>query len=134
MKHLLRLFITNSVAVYAASLIIEGFSIKGDFFRTLSVISAALIIVDMLVKPIVNLLLLPINILTLGMFRWIINIGIFYGVTLLISDFAIEAFTFRGVDLGSINVGEIYIGKAGAVIISAILVEVVRGLIKWIME
>lgn len=52
-------------------------------------VAAILAIFEVIVKPIIKILLLPINILTLGLFRVVINTFGLYIATFLVSDFAI---------------------------------------------
>jgi putative membrane protein len=61
--------------------------------------SLLLAIVDLVVKPILNLVLLPLNLITLGAFRWIINVIVIYLVTLLIPEFKVKPFIFPGLQL-----------------------------------
>ncbi len=71
MNIFIRLLI-NAVAVWAASELISGFRFDGSFWELLLV---ALIfgLVNTFIKPIVKLLTLPINIVTLGLFTLVIN-------------------------------------------------------------
>ena len=59
----------------------------------------AIALVNLFVRPIVNLLLLPIHLVTLGTFRWAANLVTLYLVTRLVPNLQIHAFTFPGLDL-----------------------------------
>lgn len=63
--------IINSLALWLTSLIVKGF----QFDSTPSIIFTALIlgIINTVVKPVLNLLALPITIITLGLFLFIVN-------------------------------------------------------------
>jgi putative membrane protein len=71
MKLIVRIFV-NAVAIWVTSLVLSGLSFEGDF---LSLILVGLIfgLVNALIRPIVKLLTLPINILSLGLFTLVIN-------------------------------------------------------------
>ena len=71
MKLIVRIFI-NAVAIWVTSLVLSGLSFEGNF---LSLILVGLIfgLVNALIRPIVRLLTLPINILTLGLFTLVVN-------------------------------------------------------------
>jgi len=71
MKLILRIFI-NAVAIWVTSLVLSGLSFDGDI---LALILVGLIfgLVNALIRPIVKLLTLPINVLTLGLFTLVIN-------------------------------------------------------------
>lgn len=63
--------IVNSLALWMTSLIVKGL----QFDSTSSIIITALFlgVINAIVKPILNLLALPITILTLGLFLFIVN-------------------------------------------------------------
>ena len=57
------------------------------------VVAAVLEFFNATIKPIINLLTLPINLLTLGLFSIVLNGLIFWGLTLVIPGFTIASFT-----------------------------------------
>ena len=70
MNFLLRVIITAVVA-YALSSVLRGIHIES--FWTAMVLSLVLAVLNMLLKPILVILTLPITIVTLGFFLFIIN-------------------------------------------------------------
>ncbi|MDQ2720376.1 MAG: phage holin family protein [Bacteroidota bacterium] len=72
MKFILRLLITAAVA-YGLSMILEP-HVHIDSFSTALIFVLVLSILNVLVKPILIILTLPITILTLGIFLLIINV------------------------------------------------------------
>jgi putative membrane protein len=75
---LLLVWVLNALALLAVAYIVPGIHVA-DF---VSALVAALVIglVNMLIKPILVILTLPITILTLGLFILVINGLLFYGV------------------------------------------------------
>lgn len=71
MKLILRILI-NAVAIWLTSLLLAGFSFSGNWFN-LIVVAIVFGLVNALVRPIVRLLTLPINVITLGLFTLVIN-------------------------------------------------------------
>ncbi|HRV94823.1 MAG TPA: phage holin family protein [Anaerolineae bacterium] len=71
MKLLLRILI-NAVAIWLTTLLLSGFSFAGGIFN-LIIVAIIFGLVNALIRPIVKLLTLPINILTLGLFTLVIN-------------------------------------------------------------
>jgi putative membrane protein len=84
-------WITLSVAVFLASRFISGITI--DPIWTALVVGACLTLFNMIVKPIINILTLPINILTLGLFSLVINGALFWYLGTLIKGFSVATFT-----------------------------------------
>jgi len=60
---------------------------------TVLFVGACLMFINSVVKPVISLLTLPINILTLGLFSIVINGLIFWGLTLIVPGFTIANFT-----------------------------------------
>ncbi|MCM8796672.1 MAG: phage holin family protein [Candidatus Omnitrophica bacterium] len=80
----------NSFAVFVVAHIVKGIEISSP----LSVLSVALIIgiINAFLRPLIILITLPINILTLGMFTFFINGFLFYLVSKVVKGFVITGF------------------------------------------
>lgn len=70
MRWLIKLGV-NAVALYLVSLLVDGVVLSGFGAALIAVIIIALI--NTLIKPILIILTLPINILSLGLFTFVIN-------------------------------------------------------------
>ena len=80
----------NSAAVYLTAELLAAVYIS-DFVTAL-LVALVLGIINVTIKPVVKLLTLPINILTLGLFGFIINGAALYLVTFLIDGFVVSTF------------------------------------------
>lgn len=69
--------IVNGLALWVATELIDGVDIttdaSSDKIRTLLVVAAIFAVVNTVIKPILKLLTLPLFILTLGLFTFIVN-------------------------------------------------------------
>jgi len=95
MKGILRSVLFNAVSIYAASMFISGLSYSNSL-KVLFLSGAALTLAGYVVKPIIKIVTLPINFITLGVFSWVIDVFILYIVTVLVPDLTISGFTFNG--------------------------------------
>lgn len=84
-------WIILSVAVFATSKIITGVNI--DPIYTVLIVGACLTLFNMFIKPIIKILTLPINMITLGLFSLVINGAIFWYLGTLIKGFSVDTFT-----------------------------------------
>lgn len=84
-------WILISLAVFATTFIVSGISI--DPIWVALIVGACLTLFNMIVKPIINILTLPINILTLGLFPLVINGILFWYLGTLINGFHVTTFT-----------------------------------------
>lgn len=62
----------NAAAIWLASVLISGFTFSGNWIN-LIIVAIIFGLVNAFVRPIVKLLTLPLNILTLGLFTLVIN-------------------------------------------------------------
>lgn len=83
-------WLLNSVSVYATATILKGVEIKS--FWTAVFVAALLALVNVLVKPILLILSLPITILTFGLFVLVINAALIMMVDAMVKGFKIRNF------------------------------------------
>lgn len=88
--NLLIRWVLNAVAIGIAAYLLEGIHVSGYFAAFVA--AAVLGIVNTIIKPIFIFLTLPINLLTLGLFTFIIN-----GLMLLIAAALVPGFEVRGI-------------------------------------
>lgn len=91
---LLRWFITT-LAIFALPYFVKGIAIAGerpDAMLTAVVVAACLVFLNLVVKPVISLLTLPLNILTLGLFSIVLNGAFFWFVAQIISGFTVATF------------------------------------------
>lgn len=84
-------FIVLSLAVFATPYVVSGVSVSPVW--TALIVGACLLIINSLVKPIISILTLPINILTLGLFSILVNGIIFWILGQYITGFVVLNFT-----------------------------------------
>ncbi len=87
---LLRWFITT-LAVFALPFFVDGVIVNS--ILTAVIVAACLVFINMVIKPVITILTLPINILTLGLFSIIINGLFFWIVAQIISGFTVASFS-----------------------------------------
>ncbi|HEX6336623.1 MAG TPA: phage holin family protein [Jiangellaceae bacterium] len=69
--------IVNAIALWVATVIVSGVELEGastqDRVITLLVVAAIFALVNVVVRPIVKILSLPLYVLTLGLFTFVVN-------------------------------------------------------------
>lgn len=86
---LLRWFITT-LAIFALPYFVHGIAVNS--ILTAIIVAACLAFLNMVVKPVITILTLPINILTLGLFSLVINGAFFWFVAQIIQGFSVTGF------------------------------------------
>lgn len=89
MNLLMRIIVTSVVA-FGLSYLLEG--IKFDSFWTAIIVAIVLAILNAIVKPILILITLPITLVTLGLFLFVINALIILLAAKLVKGFSVDGF------------------------------------------
>lgn len=133
MKGLLRSWIVHFGALWFVATYVGGINFGGDI-KTLALAAVALTLIEALIKPFINLLLLPFNLVTLGTFRWVSNVAMLYLTTLIVPGFSVLAFRYPGLVTQFFIIPAISFSLLGAYIIIAILVSLVVSLVFWLVH
>lgn len=133
MKNQLRLFLFNLFALWLVTQLIAGVRFSGGW-QTLVLASFVLTLANWLIKPLVKLLLLPINLLTLGAFRWLINVVILYLVTLLVPNFKIAAFLFPGFSYQGFVIPSLHLTTFWVFVIVSFAISLVTTFLLWLVK
>ncbi|HOM78193.1 MAG TPA: phage holin family protein [bacterium] len=83
-------FLANGLVVFLVAKYLEGVSVP-DFWIAL-LASVVIALLNILVKPMLVLLSLPINILTLGFFTWVLDAVIVLLAAYLVPGFSVDTF------------------------------------------
>jgi putative membrane protein len=89
MRLILRLVIL-AAALFLISNFVSGFEI--DSWKTAAIVAVVLAIVNVTIKPLLMLIALPITILTLGLFAFVINAVLLIVISRFIEGFTIDGF------------------------------------------
>lgn len=134
MKRILRSFVIEIGALYLVSRIAGGIEFKNGL-ESLAIAGIALALATFLVRPIINILLLPINLVTFGLFKWISQAVTLFIVDLILSDFSVTAFVFSGFSSKWFSLPPVALNSAPiAYIAFSLLLSVIGGIIYWLVK
>src|SRR5258708_40236687 len=97
MKTIIRKILTYIGALYFLPQLIPGIHISGGF-TTLLIGGVTLALLFLILKPILNLISFPINLVTFGIFSLVINAVLLYLLTVFIKGIAITAFSYHNIN------------------------------------
>jgi putative membrane protein len=132
-KKIIRIFAIQVLALYIITQFVSGI-IFAEGVKTFLIASAALTVAAYLVKPIINLLILPLNLITFGLFRWLSSAVALYIVTLVINQFKIERFFFPGYDNVWISIPTVDFSGFVAIIFYSFLLSITTSILGWIFK
>ena len=133
LKKYLRLLIVNFTSLWLLMKILPGVTISGGL-QSLAMAALALMIVNLLIKPLIKLLLLPINLITLGAFRWVVNVLALYLVTIFVPALNIQAFSFNGFTYQGFIIPAMHLSIFWVYILASFLLSLITSLILWLIH
>ena len=89
--HLLLRYLGTVAAVYITVNLVPGIAVAGGWI-TILLIALVWSVVMMVIKPILTILTLPVTILTLGLFSFVLNALLFYAMSLVVPGFTVAGF------------------------------------------
>ncbi|HSA84401.1 MAG TPA: phage holin family protein [Patescibacteria group bacterium] len=133
MKTLLR-----NLAIYTLSLffilhLVEGASLSGGFWTLLSA-GIVLTLFFILLKPILSIITLPVNIVTLGVFNIFVNALLLYLLTIFVTEFSIVAFISSSTDIFGFVIPSITFNTFFAYVYTAFILTALNAFIRWLIE
>ena len=133
MKSILRRVVFYSVALFLTAQMLEGVRVEGGLIMYV-VGGIALSVLFFLVKPVLSIVTLPLNIITLGLFSFLINAIILYLLTIFVPNISISAFKFSGFSFWGFVVPQFQINNFFAFIVASILISLIVGFLKWLIK
>jgi len=133
MKKILRHYTIDTFILYGVSLATAGLVFERGV-TTLFIAGAALMGASLLARPIINLLLLPINLMTFNLFKWVSSAVALYLVTLVVPGFKITHFFFAGFSSQFFDIPTITLGGVLAYVAFAFVISFVTSIIYWLVK
>lgn len=133
-KKVLRAFLIEIAALYLTTQIASGlFFEKG--LQSLLLTGFALAAASFLVRPVINILLLPINLVTFNFFRWASHAVTLFLVDLVLIEFSIKSFTFSGLQSDWITLPPLFFEQGVVAYLAfSFLIAGIANSIYWVME
>lgn len=133
-KKFLRGIVIEAWALFLVNQIASGLFFEQGI-KSLLLTAVALAVAGLLIKPIINILLLPINLVTFNFFRWASHAVMLFLVDLVLTEFSIVNFKFAGFSSEMFSIPQLFFESGVlAYLAFSILIGLVAGLFYWIME
>lgn len=132
MKRIFKMIIFSAVAVYATSLWNKGFVLPSgiDGFLKLVLVFA---IVYYLLVPISKIILLPLNIITLGLVSFLVYLLLLHLASHSFSLLTIKDWTFGGLNFWRISIGKTYISYFWNLVLSSLSLSSIIGVLEKVL-
>lgn len=133
MKRILRIYLISLFALWLTAQVVGGFSYEGGF-QALMVAAGAFTLINLFIRPILRLFFLPLNVLTLGLFSWLINVLILYLLVLLIPQIKISAFDFVGFSREGFIIPNMHMSFFFTLVISSFVISFASSFLNWLAK
>lgn len=133
MRFLFKKYLTITISLFGLTQFIPSIVISGgwkEFFYA----SAILTILFYIVRPLAGIIMLPINLLTLNLFSWILNIVVFYFWTFLVSEVKVGNWQFAGFTAGPLVASSFNFVSWQVIIISAVVLTIIIQFLDWLIK
>lgn len=133
MRTLLRYFLVNTVALYITTEAIGGLSYKGGL-QTLLIGGLAFTAINLILIPLLRILLLPLNLLTVGVFAWITNVLALYALTTMVPQFHLAPYNFPGFTYQGFTIPPAYLPTLWVAMLSSLMIGILTHVLHWLMR
>lgn len=130
---LLKTLIISVIVLFAVTKVIPGVSYQDDISVLLQ---AALVfsVIQVIIVPLLNLLAVPLNLLSFGLASMIINAGLFYAISYVVPAFTFSPFDFPGYVSGALVVPAFSVPQYGTVLLASLVVSIFQALLRQILH
>lgn len=131
MRTLLRYFLINFVSLYITTRLIPGLSYTGGL-KSLALGAVAFMLINFILVPLLKILFLPLNLLTLGLFAWLINVLALYALTTIVSDFQLTSYIFPGFYSGGLNIPSMDLSPFWVAVVASFMIGIITHFLQWL--
>jgi putative membrane protein len=133
MKTLLRHIFINYLVIFLADLVYPGFTVLQNF-KTLLTAAVIWLLLNKIVKPIIKLLFLPINLITLNLFSWLIGLVTLFLLQVFADGVKIESYSFPGISSGGFSLPPFFFNIFFSYLITSILLNSLHTAVVWLFR
>mgnify|MGYP001591925299 FL=1 len=132
MKTILRYFLINLAALVIATQLIPGLTYTGGL-KSLMIGAAAFMLINWILVPLLKILFLPLNLLTVGLFSWLVNVLALYALT-TVSSFALIPYRFPGLSVSGVAIPAMDLTTFWVAVIASVLIGVITHFLQWLVH
>ena len=133
MRTIARLIAINSLSLFLVSLFLSGLHVSGGF--TSFIIGGVLLtIASTIIDPIIKIITLPFNILTLGFLSFLTTLAALFLITIFYGDIRVSAFTFEGFTFAGIVIQKIQLSYLLSFVVISATIYFLSALIEWLFS
>lgn len=133
MKSLIKSWAISTISWYLTTLLIPGVKISGGI-KNYMIAGAILVLLNVFLKPLIQLLFLPINLLTLGLLGWLVSVAILWIARIITPNLIISGFYFAGGSYQGFIMPAMKLSIFWTITLTAFLLNLISSLMNWIIK
>lgn len=114
-------------------MLIPGLTYTGGF-KSLALGAFAFMLINWTLVPFLKILFLPLNLLTVGLFAWLINVLALYALTSIVSAFALIPYFFPGFYFGGFNIPAMDLSPFWVAVAASFLISIITHFLQWLVH
>lgn len=131
--HLLRIYFFNTFGLWLTSQILPTLVLPGGW-QPLLIVGLVLTALTTFVAPVVKILMIPINFMTLGLVTWLVHAVILYILTVIMPEVEIVPWTFPGGSWQGFVIPRVNLQFPGALVVTSLVMAFITSLFQKINE
>ena len=133
MKYLVRVFLFNVFALWFTSQLLPTLLIAPGW---LTIVFAGFILslLMLFVRPMLKILFIPINIITFGLFSWVVNVVVIFLLTFFVPEVQVKEWQFPGGTWAGFVAPSVHIPYWAALIITTFVITVIAQILHKVSE
>lgn len=133
MKKIIRTFLINLGALYITTQIFPSLVISGGILGLL-IGAVAFMVANILLVPLIKVLLLPLNLLTLGLFAWLSNVLALYFLVNVVPYIKVTSYNFPGVYYQGFVIPSMELNAFQTVIVVSFVIGFIIHITHWLSK
>ena len=89
--HMLMAYLGTVAAVFLTVYLLPGVDVIGGWV-TILMVALVWSVITMVIRPVLQILTLPVTLLTFGLFSFVLNAALFWAMTLIVPGFIVDGF------------------------------------------
>lgn len=131
MRSLLRYYLINLTALLVTTRLIPGLTYSGGV-KSLLLGGLVFSIINFLLVPLLKILFLPLNLLTVGLFAWLINVLALYALTTIVSDFQLIPYSFPGATILGVALPATDLTPFWVAVAASFMIGIITHFLQWL--
>lgn len=129
----MRNFLIHLATLFVVTKILPGLTYTGGF-KSLAIGAIGLMVINLAVVPVLKLMFLPLNLLTLGFFTWVVNVIALYLLITILPQFKLLPYFFPGMHINGFMIPPMQLSILHVAILASFLVGFTSHFLQWLVK